>query len=289
MYFVWLVVKKTINIKKTMTFSIDQNTKLYGVMGNPVKHSLSPLMHNAAFREKGINAVYLAFESVDIKSSIQGMKALSIKGMSVTIPHKSSVIPLLDKVDPLANDIGAVNTIVNVDNKLTGYNTDAQGALRALEEVTPVSGRSCIIVGAGGAARAIGYILKKNNVNLIITNRTEKRGRELSKNLGSRFIKPEQLPDIDADILINTTPAGMSPDIDLCPVPEEALKQGMTVMDIIYNPARTKLLKTAEEKGCKIINGLGMFIYQGAEQFKLWTGQEAPVEIMRKTVEEALY
>ena len=272
-----------------MTFSIDQNTKLYGVLGNPVRHSLSPMMHNTAFQESGINAVYLAFESDEIKSAIQGMKALDIKGMSITIPYKSSVIPLLDEVDPLAKDIGAVNTVVNVDKKLTGYNTDAAGAIRALEDTTPVSGKNCLIVGAGGAARAIGYILKKNNVNLIITNRTEKRGHELSEALDSRFIKPDQLKDIDADILINTTPAGMSPDTDLCPVPEEALKQGMTVMDIIYNPARTKLLKTALDRGCKIINGLGMFIYQGAEQFKLWTGQEAPVELMRKVVEEALY
>ncbi|MFC1840183.1 shikimate dehydrogenase [Thermodesulfobacteriota bacterium] len=272
-----------------MITSIDQNTKLYGVLGNPVRHSLSPLMHNAAFLESGINAVYLAFESIDIKSAIQSMRALDIKGMSITIPHKSSVIPLLDEVDPQAKDIGAVNTIVNVDSKLTGYNTDAAGALRALEEATPVSGRSCVIVGAGGAARAIGYILKKNNINLIITNRTQKRGKELSKALDSRFIEPEQLKDIDTDILINTTPVGMSPDTDLCPVPEEALKQEMTVMDIIYNPGRTKLLKTARDRGCKIINGLGMFIYQGAEQFKLWTGQEAPVEIMKRVVEEALY
>ena len=269
--------------------SIDQNTKLYGVLGNPARHSLSPLMHNAAFMESGLNAVYLAFESNDIENAVKGMKELGIMGMSITIPHKSSIIPLLDEVDPLAMDIGSVNTIVNIDKKLTGYNTDAAGALRALEEAATVSGENCLIVGAGGAARAIGYILKKNNVNLTITNRTEKRGRELSEALDSRFIRLDQLKDVDADILINTTPAGMWPDTDLCPVPVETLKQGMTVMDIIYTPARTKLLKKALDRECKIINGLGMFVYQGAEQFKLWTGQEAPVELMRKVVEEALY
>lgn len=272
-----------------MTFRIDQNTKLYGVLGNPVRHSLSPLMHNSAFMEKGINAVYLAFESDDIESAIKGMRALDILGMSITIPHKTSVIPLLDEVDPLAKEIGAVNTVVNKKNKLTGYNTDASGALRALEDATPVSGKNCVIVGAGGAARAIGYTLKKNNATLIISNRTEKRGKELSKELDSSFIEPEKIKDIDSQILINTTPAGMSPDTDLCPVPEEALKPGMTVMDIVYTPRRTKLLHIAHDRGCGTVDGLGMFIYQGAEQFKLWTGQEAPVEVMRKVVEEALY
>lgn len=271
-----------------MTNTIDQNTELFGVLGNPVKHSLSPLMHNAAFMKRGMNAVYLAFESNDIKSAIKGMRALGIKGMSVTIPYKSSVIPLLDAVDPLAKDIGAVNTIANINNKLFGYNTDASGALKALEDKTPVSGKSCVIIGAGGAARAIGYILKENNVDLFIANRSGKRGEELSKALNSRFIVPEQLKDIEAHILINTTPVGMSPNTDACPVPEEALRKGMTVMDIIYNPCRTKLLQLATDKGCHVINGLGMFIYQGAEQFKLWTGQEAPVDVMRDVVEEAL-
>jgi len=272
-----------------MTSSINQNTKLYGVLGNPVRHSLSPLMHNTAFMEKGINAAYLAFESNDIKGAIQGIRGLEIMGMSITIPYKSDVIPLLDEVEPLAKDIGAVNTIVNRNKKLIGYNTDATGALRALEDVTRVSGKNCIIVGAGGSARAIGYILKKNNVKLTITNRTEEKGRNLSETLDCQYIAPGELKNIDTDILINTTPVGMSPNTDFCPVPEEALKPGMTVMDIIYNPRRTKLLHMANDKSCKIVDGLGMFIYQGAEQFKLWTDREAPIDIMRKVVEEALY
>lgn len=271
-----------------MTLNINQYTELYGVLGNPVRHSLSPLMHNAALSDKGINAVYLAFESDDVERAIGGMRSLGIKGMSVTIPYKATVIPLLDEVDSLAGDIGAVNTVVNRDNKLIGYNTDAPGALRALRDVVAVEGKSCIILGAGGAARAIGYILKEHDVILTIANRSEERGKALAGSLDSKYIKPARLEDERADILINTTPVGMTPDTDSCPVPEKVLKPGMTVMDIIYNPKTTRLLHLASEKGCKTIDGLGMFIYQGAEQFRLWTGQEAPVELMKRVVEREL-
>jgi shikimate dehydrogenase len=269
--------------------NIDQYTELYGVIGKPVRHSLSPLMHNAAFTHKGMNALYLAFETDDIEGSIKGMRALGIKGMSVTIPYKSTVIPFLDEIDPLAADIGAVNTVVNKNNRLIGYNTDASGAFKALEEVVSVSRKTCVIIGAGGAAKAIGYILKRHNVELIIVNRSVERGRELSASLDARFIEMEQISDVKTDILINTTPAGMYPDVDFCPVPENVLKPGMTVMDIIYNPETTRLLRLASEKGCRIVKGIGMFIYQGAEQFRLWTGQEAPVDMMKRIVEEALY
>ena len=208
-----------------MSFKIDQYTELYGVLGNPVRHSMGPLMHNAAFRDRDLNAVYLAFESDNVKGAIEGMRAMGIKGLSVTIPHKTSVIPLLDEVDALAGDIGAVNTVVNRDGKLTGYNTDAAGALMALEDAVSVEGKSCVIVGAGGAARAIGHILKRHNVDLVIANRTAERGEALSKALDSPFVTIDQVEDIDAGILINTTPAGMSPDIDLCPVPISALME----------------------------------------------------------------
>ena len=268
---------------------INQYTELYGVMGNPVRHSLGPLMHNAAFSEKGVNAAYLAFESMDVEGAIRGMRGLNIRGLSVTIPHKSSVIPFLDEIDPLAKDIGAVNTIINMDGKLIGYNTDASGALRALEDVVHVAGKRCLIVGAGGAARAIGYILKRNNVSLMIANRSVEKGQALAELLGSPFIRMEQSEEVIADILINTTPVGMSPNVDFCLVPEKALKPGMIIMDIVYIPKITKLLHIASEKGCRIVEGLGMFIYQGAEQFRLWTGKDAPVDRMKKVVEEALY
>ncbi len=272
-----------------MNFKIDQYTELYGVIGNPVRHSLGPLMHNAAFSHKGVNAVYIAFESNDIKGAIKGMRSLGIKGMSVTIPYKSSVMPFLDEIDPLAREIGAVNTIVNNNGKLTGYNTDATGALNALSDVVQVNGKRCVIIGAGGAARAIGYILKKNSADLMIANRSAERGKELSRSLDAAFIKLEQVLDVEVDILINTTSVGMSPNTEFSPVSEDVLKPGMTVMDIIYNPGTTKLLHLASQKGCHTVNGLSMFINQGAEQFRLWTGKDTPVDVMKKVVEEYLY
>lgn len=265
-----------------MNIPLDQHTLLYGVAGNPIGHSLSPAVHNAAFREMGINAVYLAFESLDIEGCIRGMRALSIKGMSITIPYKSKVIPLLDDLDRIAEDIGAVNTILNSNGRLTGYNTDAMGALIALREKVDIEGKVCGIIGAGGAAMAIGYILKMNGAEIVIANRSEKRGQELAGKLRCGYIKLNEVKDLDAGILINTTPLGMYPETGICPVPEQAVKEGMAVMDIIYNPLETRLLSLAKEKGCVIIDGLSMFINQAAEQFRLWTGQDAPADIMRK-------
>lgn len=267
---------------------INQHTELYGVAGNPIGHSLSPAMHNAAFSATGINAVYLAFETRDIKACLEGMKGLGIKGMSITIPYKSDVIPLLDKVDDLAVEIGAVNTVVNEGGLLIGLNTDAIGALRALEDKTELSGRRCVMIGAGGAARAIGYILKEKGVELTVANRSIERGRSLSKSLDCRFIDLEKLGKETANILINTTSVGMTPRKDLCIVPEQILKKGMVVMDIVYNPPETKLLAMAKSRGCLTISGLSMFIHQGGEQFRIWTGIEPPIEVMTEAVEKAL-
>jgi shikimate dehydrogenase len=267
---------------------IDQQTKLYGVVGYPVGHSLSPVMHNAAFAAKGLNAVYLAFETKDIDGCVKGMRALGIRGLSITIPHKSEVMPLLDEVDGLAKRIGAVNTICNDKGRLVGYNTDAIGAIKALEEKVELDGKTCTIIGAGGAARAIGFILKENGVEVQVANRSSERGRALAHSLDCQYLTLDQLDKISADILINTTPVGMAPRIDHCPVPEQSLTKGMVVMDIIYNPIETRLLTIARARGCMNINGVGMFIHQGAEQFRLWTGLEAPVDTMSRAVEEAL-
>ena len=267
---------------------IDQHTKLYGVVGFPIGHSLSPAMHNNAFIKTGLNAVYLAFETGDINGCLEGMKAIHIKGMSVTIPYKSAVIPLLDKVDGLAKRIGAVNTIVNDSDRLIGYNTDAAGAFKALEEKVELSGKTCIIVGAGGAARAIGFILKEKGVELRVTNRSVERGKALALSLACPFIPLNNLEKATADLLIHTTPAGMAPRTEGCIVPEQTLKKGMVVMDIIYNPLETRLLTMARDRGCLTINGLDMFIHQGAEQFRLWTGLEAPVSTMSRAVKKVL-
>ena len=267
---------------------IDQNTNLYGVLGKPIGHSLSPIMHNAAFSTTGINAVYLAFETEDPEGALKGARALGIKGMSITIPFKSEVIPYLDKVDPIARKIGAVNTVINNCGRLEGYNTDALGALRALEEKIAVAGRSCIILGAGGAARAIGFVLKEKDVKISVVNRSLERGEELARLLGCSYVSLDKIEKVDANILVQTTPVGMYPHIDQCPVPEHILKEGMVVMDIIYNPLKTKLLRMAKARGCVTISGFSMFIHQAAEQFRLWIGLAPPVGVMNHAVKEAL-
>jgi shikimate dehydrogenase len=268
--------------------TIDQHTSLYGVIGNPVGHSLSPVMHNAAFSATGLNAVYLAFETEDVEGCLRGMRALHIKGMSVTVPHKSAVIPYLDDIDPLAKMIGAVNTIVNENGRLVGYNTDARGAAQALEEKIDLTGRNCLILGAGGAARAIGFILREKGVRLTVTNRSDERGKELAAALGSPYYPLNKLEERRPDLLIQTTSVGMYPHVDRSLAPEHILKPGVGVMDIIYNPVETKLLTMARTRGCVTIGGLSMFIHQGAEQFRLWTGMTPPLSAMTDAVKKTL-
>ena len=267
---------------------IDQNTNLFCVVGYPIGHSLSPIMHNTAFNIMNLNAVYLAFETEDIEDFVKGVRAFGVKGASVTIPHKTSVMKMLDELDETAIKIGAVNTIVNRSGILVGYNTDAIGAFKALEEKISINGKSCIIVGAGGAAKAIGYILKENGTDLKVANRSQKRGEELADLLSCPFIPLDKIEGVEADILVNTTPVGMFPEIAKCPVPENILKKGMVVMDIIYNPIKTKLLAAAESRSCCIIDGLSMFIKQGAEQFRLWTGLEPPLKEIKEAVTKVL-
>ncbi len=267
---------------------IDQYTALYGVVGCPIGHSMSPTMHNAAFSASALNAIYLAFETADIDGCLKGMKALGIRGMSVTIPHKSAVIPLIDEVDGLAERIGAVNTIINDEGRLIGYNTDAVGALKALQEEIELPGKTCLIIGAGGAARAIGHILRERGLHLTITNRSYGRGQELARSLGCPFVPLKEMEGIETDLLIQTTPVGMYPHGEQCIISPDLLKEGMVVMDIIYNPMETSLLRIAKERGCMTVNGLAMFIYQGAEQFRLWTGLEAPIRAMTRAVRQAL-
>jgi shikimate dehydrogenase len=267
---------------------INQKTRLFGVIGYPLGHTLSPAMHNTAFSIMDINAVYLAFPVEDLAMCVNAIRTLKIGGLSVTIPHKTNIIPMLDEVDDLARKIRAVNTVVNNDGRLTGHNTDAIGAFMALEEKTELAGKSCAIIGAGGAARAIGYILKEKNIEVTIINRSIGRGKTLADDLSCPFIPLNKFDDTGADILINTTSVGMSPYTDHCPVPEHILKKGMVVMDIIYNPLETKLLAIAKNKGCIPVSGLGMFVYQGAEQLRLWTGENPPVDEMEKAVSDAL-
>jgi shikimate dehydrogenase len=268
---------------------IDQHTELYGVVGYPLGHSLSPTMHNSAFQVSRLNAAYLAFETRDIGDCLKGMKALGIKGLSVTLPFKSRVIPLLDDVDDHAKRIGAVNTIVNDNGRLKGYNTDAIGVLKSLEEEgIDLSRRKCLLIGAGGAARSIGFTLKEKGIEVTVANRSIGSGEKLARFLGSPFVPLKDIEKIKADLIVQATPVGMYPHTDQCLIPGHLLKKGIVVMDIIYNPIETRALKLARDCGCKTISGLSMFIHQGGEQFRLWTGFEPPLKEMTRSVKEEL-
>ncbi|MDJ0623473.1 MAG: shikimate dehydrogenase [Desulfocapsaceae bacterium] len=271
---------------------IDGYTDIYGILGNPVHHSLSPVMHNAAFAACDLNSVYLPFPVDDLGAALQGLKGLSIKGVSVTIPHKEQVIPHLDHVDPVAARIRAVNTIRcerNGDNiMLSGFNTDWQGAIRPLQEKAELAGAEAVILGAGGSARAVGFGLLEAGATITLCSRTESRGRQLADEFGCSWQSLQDFSALKAKILVNTTSVGMAPQQDLSPVVQEALHHYEVVMDIVYAPLKTKLLSDAEEQGCFTINGLEMLLYQGAAQFEIWTGREAPVEVMRQALFEAV-
>jgi shikimate dehydrogenase len=267
---------------------LDSDTTLFAVLGDPVSHSLGPVMHNSAFVETGFNGTYLAFRVKDIGNAVIGIKALGIKGASITIPHKLSVMDFLDELDDTAKKIGAVNTLMNRDGVLTGYNSDGIGAVKALSEKTAIQNKNVVVLGAGGAARAIGFGVLAEGGRVTIINRTPANGEKLAKALGADFQPVSALSQIDCHILINTTPVGMLPEVDAMPVRKQDLDRTMVVMDIVYNPLKTRFLKTAEDIGCRIIDGVAMFVYQGAFQFELWTGIKAPVGVMKKAVLRAL-
>ena len=270
------------------TKMIDANTSLFGLIGNPVAHSLSPVMHNQAFAAAGYNAVYLAFKVADPGTAIKGIKALNFKGVSVTLPHKVAVMEHLDDIDETAARIGAVNTIANNHGRLIGYNTDCAGAIEALKTRTSIKDKSVALIGAGGAARAIGFGLVAAGGRLTVLNRSRANGEVLARDLQAEFAPLNDWQPDRYEILINTTPVGMHPETEATPVPKEELSNDMVVMDVVYNPLETRFLREAATIGCRTINGVDMFVFQGAQQFELWTGQKAPVDVMRKAVLEAL-
>ncbi|HHT9153322.1 MAG TPA: shikimate dehydrogenase [Candidatus Hypogeohydataceae bacterium YC40] len=268
---------------------IDKEMALYGLIGNPVGHSMGPYIHNAAFGELGINAVYLPFKVENLKEFVQGFKSLNVQGYSVTIPHKEAIVPHLDGLDPLAREICAVNTVVNKAGKLIGYNTDSTAALRELEEgLGDLKGKKVTLIGAGGAARAIAFGLKQREAKITLVNRTNEKARRLAQELGCHYKRFEDVTKVDREVLINTTSVGMYPRTDDIPVPLEVFRPGMWVFDIVYNPLQTRLLKEAAERGCHTLDGLKMFLYQAAQQFELWTGHPAPLQLMERVVRERL-
>jgi len=273
--------------------------KLCYLVGYPVEHSMSPAMHNAAFKALGLDAEY-RLEPVkpgQLEEFINKLRKPDVLGASVTIPHKVEVMRHLDHVDETARAIGAVNTIVHREGRLYGYNTDSTGGVGALmEEYGSLEGRNVTILGAGGASRAITYQVSRVDCKVMVLNRSVERARNLVDDLRSqtsaelRYGGLTQLPGVidDTDVLINTTSVGMSPNVSDSPVPEGLLHSSLFVYDVVYNPVKTRLLRDAEAKGAGTLSGVKMLVYQGAEAFRMWTGVEPPVELMQRVVEDRL-
>ncbi len=284
-----------------MTQGISGSSQVCGVIGDPVAHSVSPAMHNAAFKALNLDYVYVPFRvsRSELPQAVAGMRAFNLRGLNVTVPHKEAVLPLLDELDPLAEKIGAVNAIVNTKGVLKGYNTDAGGFLDALQQHgVKLADRSLVVLGAGGASRAICFALAGKVASITLLNRTTIRAESLAKDVSlatGQAIEAGQLDHsglsqalLTTNVLVNTTSLGMSPDVRETPVPAGLLHPGLTVVDIVYNPVRTRLLLEAEKAGAATVDGLDMLVYQGARAFKLWTGRQAPHDIMRKAANEAL-
>ena len=272
---------------------INGKTRLFGILGNPVAHSLSPAMHNAALRARAVNGVYIPLGTTDLAGAFAGIKALPFVGVSVTVPYKVAIMPLLDAVDPVAAKIGAVYTLLfrlqaNGSVHCSGVNTDWIGSNQTLAEVLPLANASVLVLNAGGAARAIAFGLKEAGARLCIHNRNEERGRELALQLGCPFLDAEALRHLRADILVNATSVGMEPADDALPLAAELVPHFQVVMDSVYAPLKTRLLREAAACGAKTVPGSHMLLYQAAAQWRLWLEEEAPLEVMRAALEAAL-
>ncbi|MBS7646457.1 shikimate dehydrogenase [Candidatus Bathyarchaeota archaeon] len=276
---------------------ISGKTKVFCVIGDPIDHSLSPVMHNAAFRFLKLDAVYVAFKvkKERLEDAVNGVRGFSIYGMNVTMPHKTAITSYLDEIDPAAKFVGAVNTVLNANGKLVGFNTDGVGAIKALKEngVEP-KGKKFLLLGAGGAGRAIAFQLAQEADELRILNRDGEKAKRLAESLQRKFNKKivgnslstnllkEWLKNVD--VLINATSVGMYPNSGQTIVERDMLNPKLTVMDIVYSPIETKLLKEAKSVGAKIINGIEMLVFQGAASFEIWWNQPAPVNVMREAI-----
>lgn len=256
-----------------MTSKITDNTIQNAVTGYPLGHSLSPKLHGKIYEMLGVNAVMLPYPQENIETMIDIVKTLPIQLVAVTLPHKQKVIQYLDEVEKTAKEIGSVNTVINKNGKLFGYNTDIIGIAEALKDVE-IKGKNVIILGAGGAARPLSFFLKNNHANIFCLNRTQTRAEELMREFGGTALDNRALEKTKIDIIINATPIGMAPKINESPFSEKLLQSDQTVFDLIYNPSETLLLKDAKKVGAKTINGMPMLIAQALEQVKLWAGKE---------------
>jgi len=279
---------------------IDALTRIYGLIGRPLEHSISPQIQNAAYAEMGLNAVYVCFHTRGSpQSAVRAARDLGVRGLNVTVPFKLDVVKAVDRVEGIAEKLGAVN-VISLGKEIVGYNTDASAAVRSLREAVEGSlcGLEVTIIGAGGSARAIAFGLAEEGCALNICNRTVPRAvalcREVSRKTGARCrsggLDRQTLKEaIDrSQLLVNATPVGMYPKTSSTPVDPDLLRSDLTVMDIVYNPQRTLLLRQAKERGCKTVGGLSMLVYQAAESIRIWTGMEPPVEAMFRAASSAL-
>lgn len=277
---------------------ISAKNKLCVIVGDPVEHSLSPKMHNAAYEALNIDDqfVFVAAHAKveDMEHVVKAVRVMNIRGLTCTIPHKMEVMKYIDEIDPLAKKIGAVNTVVNDNGVLKGYNTDCQGTIIPLEKVTTLKDKKVALIGAGGAARAIAYGVTDKGAILTIYNRTVEKAEELAKELNSHSpthqVSAKSLDALEevktADIVLNATSLGMAPDEDKTPCPIEYINENQVVFDAVYTPYKTKFLRDAEAKGAKIIPGIEMLLHQGTAQFTHYTNHPAPEEVMRKSLLE---
>jgi 3-dehydroquinate dehydratase/shikimate dehydrogenase len=277
---------------------IQADTAVYGVIGDPIGHSLSPMIHNAAFRKVGLNAVYLPFRvpREHLAQFLDDAPEFGISGLSVTIPHKESVLPRLTDADPSTQGIGACNTMVWNKEAVHGYNTDERAALESLERAIAddpsrdpsIDGLTALVLGSGGAAKAIAYGLKKRGANVVISGRTLQRAEQLGERLKCRVIDWSTRHGLGADIVVNCTPVGMHPNVDATPYERHSIRPSMIVFDTVYNPENTLLIKDGRTQGALTVTGVEMFVRQAALQFHLFTGQEAPIELMRETLKRQI-
>lgn len=252
---------------------ITSKTKLTAVIGYPIKHSLSPALHNELYAREHVDAVMLAFANPDINALVSAIRALPVHLCAVTLPHKQAIIPLIDEVDERARRIGAVNTVINADGKLTGYNTDVVGIAAALSSVE-LNGKSALLMGAGGVAQALAHHLKERGAKMFCRDRTAEKSRALCEKFGGAAIGEDEMLTRAFDVIINATPVGLEPNVDASPIPAEIIRAGATVFDLVYGPRETKLIRDAKERSARAISGISMFLEQAMEQERLWLGKE---------------
>ncbi len=282
---------------------IEADTEVYGVIADPVGHSLSPQIHNAAFSESDVKAVYVPFRvpADSLGEFMADASKLGLKGLSVTIPHKEAIGKHLTKIDPAAKGIAAVNTVVLRDGEVVGYNTDYKAAIDALERgvmppgeelipggASPLAGKRVLVLGAGGVSRAVLYGLRKKGASVVVSSRTKEKAERLAKEFDGRAVEWAARHNVEMDILVNGTPIGMHPNVDESPFNKAHLKPSLLVFDTVYNPESTLLIKEARTHGCRIVTGVEMFVGQAELQYRLFTGVEPPKDVMRETLKRAI-